>query len=132
MLKNILNYGIVRYGEILTKGTYNMKKLDKAGFICNTILSILYIPVSFFSFLSFMASELTIGYTNRVFIILINIYCLISMLIPLFCIVGILISVILRKKGHSVLSFVVQFLPLIIFGVNLLLLVVAESLPAKI
>ena len=109
-----------------------MKKLDKAGFICNTILSILYIPVSFFSFLSFMASELTIGSTNRVFIILINIYCLISMLIPLFCIAGILISVILRKKGHSVLSFAVQFLPLIIFGVNLLLLVVAESLPAKI
>ena len=54
-----------------------MKKLDKAGFICNTILSILYT-------------------------------CFVSQL------------------------FVVQFLPLIIFGVNLLLLFFAESLPAKI
>ena len=109
-----------------------MKKLDKAGYIWNIILSIIYIPVSFFSWLSFMASEATIGATNQVFIAMINIFCHISLMIPLFCFLGILLSVRFRRKGYVVWSFVIQFLPLIIFGMNLLLLFIAETFPATI
>lgn len=109
-----------------------MKKLNKVGYICNIVLSILYIPISFFSGLLFMVSESTIGATNQVFIILINIFCWITMLIPLFCFLGIFISVRLRKKGYSIWSFVVQFLPLIIFSMNLLLLAITERVPAII
>ncbi len=108
------------------------KKLDRVGYIFNIVLSIVYIPISWFCWLLFMASEATIDATNPTFIILINIFCWITLLIPFLCFLGIFISVRFRKKGHSVWSFIVQFLPLIMFGMNLLLLFIAESLPSTI
>ncbi len=107
-------------------------KLDRVGYVFNIVLSIIYIPISFFSWLLFMASEATIGATNQVFIAMINIFCCITLVIPLLCFLGILLSVRFRRKGYSVWSFVIQFLPLILFGMNLLLLFIAESLPAAI
>lgn len=108
------------------------KKLDRVGYVFNIVLSILYIPISLFSWLLLMASEASIDATNQTFIILINIFCWIALLIPFLCFLGIFISVRFRKKGHSVWSFIIQFLPLVIFGMNLLLLFIAESLPATI
>lgn len=117
--------------KIFERGT-TMKKLDKAGYICNIILSIVYISISFLSWLLFMASEATIGATNQVFIAMINLFCFITLTIPLLCILGIFLSVRLRKRGHSIWSFVVQFIPAVVFGINLLLLFILESLPATI
>ena len=105
-----------------------MKKLDKIGAVFNIILGVSYIPLSLFSWLLQMASESTIDATNPLYITLIEIFCIISFIIPFLCIVGIIVSLILRKKGCSISSFVVQFLPLVIFILNIILLCVAESI----
>ena len=109
-----------------------MKRIDRIGKIFNLILGILYIPLSLFSWLLQMASESTMSATNPLYINFINIFCVIAFLIPLLCVAGILLSIVFRRKGRSVFSFVIQFLPLVIFLLNLLLLAVAESLPAVI
>ena len=109
-----------------------MTKLDKPGRILNVILGIIYVPLSLFSWLSQMISEGTIGATNQLYIALVDIFCVIAFFVPLLCAAGILISAILRRKGRYILSFVIQFLPLIIFILNLVLLGFAETLPKSI
>jgi len=109
-----------------------MKKLDKIGTVFNIILGASYIPLSLFSWLLQMASESTIDASNPLYITLIEIFCIISLIIPFLCIAGIIVSLILRKKGYSISSFVVQFLPLVIFILNIILLCIAESIPAII
>ncbi len=109
-----------------------MNKLDKFGRVFNIILSVAYIPLSLFSWLLQMASESTIDATNPLYKTLINVFCVISFFIPLLCIVGIIMSVILRKKGYSIFSFVIQFVPLVLFILNLVFLCFAESIPATI
>jgi hypothetical protein len=118
--------------ELIHNKNSSAKKLDRVGYVFNIVLSIIYIPISWISWLFMMASEATIDATNQTFIFLINVFCWITMIIPFLCFLGIFLSVRYRKKGYSVRSFVVQFLPLIIFGLNLLLLFIAERLPAKI
>lgn len=109
-----------------------MKKLDKVGRVFNVILSVIYVPLSLFSWLLVMASEATIGATNPLFITLINIFCFISFVNSLLFFVGIILSVILRNKGYSVPSFVVQFIPLAIFVLNLAFGVFTDFIPAMI
>jgi len=109
-----------------------MKKLDKVSAVFNIILGVTYIPLSLFSWLLQMASEITIDATNSLFITLIEIFCIISFIIPFLCIAGIIVSLILRKKGHSISSLVVQFLPLVIFVLNLILLYVTDFIPTAI
>ena len=118
--------------ELIHNKNSSAKKLDRVGYVFNIILSIIYIPISWISWLFMMASEATIGATNQTFIFLITVFCWITLSIPFLCFLGIFLSVRYRKKGYSVRSFAVQFLPLIIFGMNLLLLFIAERLPAKI
>ena len=109
-----------------------MKKLDKIGTVFNIILGASYIPLSLFCWLLQMASESTIDATNPLYITLIEIFCIISFIIPFLCVAGIIVSLILRKKGYSISSFVVQFLPLVIFILNIILICIAESIPAVI
>lgn len=104
-----------------------MEKIDKVGRVFNIILSVTYIPLSIFSWLSQMASESTIGATNPLYISLIEIFCAVSFIVPLLCIAGIIMSVVLRKKGYSIIAFIIQFFPLLIFVLNLILLYFAES-----
>ena len=106
-----------------------MKKLDKAGKVLNIVLGIVYIPLSFISWLLPMVSESIIGATNPIFITLVEILCAISFAIPFLSVAGIVVSVILRIKGRSVVSFVVQFLPLVLFVLNLILLCYADTIP---
>lgn len=109
-----------------------MKKLDQLGILFNIILTVVYVPLSLFSWLLQMASESTIGVTNLLYISLIDVFCVIAFLIPLLCIAAIVLSVVLRKKGYCVSSFVVQFVPLVIFILNIVLLAFAETLPAML
>jgi len=109
-----------------------MKKLDKVGRVFNVILSVIYIPLSLLSWFLGMASEATIGATNPLFITLINIFCVITMVNSLLFFVGIILSVILRRKGYSVPSFVVQFIPLAIFILNLAFGLFTDFIPAVI
>lgn len=105
-----------------------MKRIDKISRICNFVLCIFYIPLSFFSWLMQMASESAIGVSNMLYVVLVDIFCVISFFIPLLCFGGILLSHFLRKKGHSIWSLAVQFIPLIVFVLNLLLLVCADMI----
>lgn len=107
-----------------------MKKLDKVSVVLNIILGVTYIPLSLFSWLLQMASESAIDATNQLYISLIEIFCVISFIIPFLCAAGIIVSVILRKKGLSIFSFIIQFLPLVIFVLNLILFCCAESIPS--
>lgn len=109
-----------------------MKKSDIVGLVFNIVLGTLYIPFSIACWLLMMASESTIDATNPVYINLVNAFCTISFIIPLLCPPSIVLSVILRIKKHRVISFVVQFIPLILFGLNLLLLYLAELLPKTV
>ena len=109
-----------------------MKKIDKLGRMFNIILTVLYVPLSLFSWLMQMVSVDTIDATNPVYITWINIFCIISFLIPLLCIAGIVVSVLLRRKGHTVPSFIVQFIPLAVFILNLAFLFFADFIPKAI
>ena len=107
-----------------------MKDINKASTTLNWILGVIYIPLSFFSWMLQMASEGTIDATNPTYIGLINVFCTIACVIPLLCAMGIVISVILRKRGHYISSIIVGFLPLLVWIGNFLLLAFAESFSA--
>lgn len=84
--------------------TYN--KLDKAGRITNLILAIAYAVSSpFYLFLGMISTALPEG----ALAIFAWIVCLIIASAALICALGLGFSVALRKKGHSKLSFAVQF-----------------------
>ncbi len=106
-----------------------MKKLDIIGIISNVVLSIFYIPFSFFSYITLMASETAIGATNPWYIYAIDFWCFLEFFIPLQCFAAIILSVILRIKKHSVPSFLVQFAPIAAFALNLLLLFIIDFIP---
>lgn len=96
-----------------------MQKTDKAYRVCHVVLCILYLPMSVFSWLMMMASESTIGVTDQLYVLLIDIFCVVSFLIPFLCIGCILLSRFLKKKDHK-WAFAVQFIPLAVFILNLL------------
>ena len=109
-----------------------MKKSERVGYVLSIVVTILYIPISLFSFLLGMFSEVVMDTTNQIFINLINISSCIAMLVPIFCFFGILLSIRCRKKGYIAWSFVLQFLPLVIFSLNLLLIYMADVLIATL
>lgn len=83
------------------------------------MLSIFYFPISGFSMLIVMASEGTIGVTNQLYINLITVFCYLTISIPILCIICIALSVILRIKRKNIASFCIQFIPLVIFILNI-------------
>ncbi len=89
-------------------------KLDKGTFICNIILAILYIPISLAGIFSLFAADSMFMFSEIVQQI-IGILISIGISIPFVSIVSISLSVILRKKGRSIWSFMVQFIPLLLF-----------------
>ena len=124
----ILFAGIFLAGIILACFLYVKKnkdkweeysKIDKVGIITNIILSFLYVPLANVSLLLLMASEGTMSVTNQLYITLIDIFCWITVSVPVLCIVCIISSVILRKKRKSIISFIVQFIPIMVFLLNI-------------
>ena len=91
-------------------------KLDKIGLALNIILSVIYVPISLFGVFSVMMADAMHMYSETVKIILsFMIYLGISL--PIISIVSIALSVFFRKKGKSVLSFFLQFIPLFVFAI---------------
>ena len=91
-------------------------KLDKIGLVLNIILSVIYVPISLFGVFSVMMADAMHMYSETVKIILsFMIYLGISL--PIISIVSIALSVFFRKKGKSVLSFFLQFIPLFVFAI---------------
>ena len=106
-----------------------MEKLDKLGRVFTVILSVLYFPMAFISWLMQMVSVDAMNATNPVYIALIKIVCAISFLMPLLCVTCVVVAVLLRKKGRSVLSFLLQLAPLAIFLLSFALLGIADVIP---
>lgn len=89
------------------------KALDKAGVITNIVLGVLYIPLSLFGSLFGMVGE---GYMNDPSLwraVLCDVIMILGIYTPLVSIGSIVTSVLLRKRGCSVLSFGVQFSALV-------------------
>ena len=100
-------------GNVIPKKT-NYNKLDKAGFIFNIILSVLYVPMSLYGIFSLFAADIMFMYSETIQII-IKLMITIGITLPFVSVLGIVLSVIFRKKGKQILSFTIQFIPLILF-----------------
>ena len=92
----------------------NYSKLDKIGFVFNIILSVLYIPMSLYGIFSLFAADSMFRYPEPIQKI-IGIMITIGITLPFVSVFGIFFSVVFRKKGKRILSFIIQFVPLILF-----------------
>ena len=100
-------------GIVIPK-TENYTKLDKIGFIFNIILSILYVPMSLYGIFSLFASDSMFMYSETIQKI-IEFMITIGITMPFSSVICIVLSVVFRKKGRRILSFTIQFIPLILF-----------------
>ncbi len=89
-------------------------KLDKCTFVCNIILAVLYIPISLVGIFSVFAADSMFRFSDAVQRI-IGILISAGISIPFVSVISISLSVILRKKQKSIWSFIVQFIPLVMF-----------------
>ena len=101
-----------------------MKRMDRIAGILTLVLGILYIPLSLFSFLMLMALESTIGLTNQLYIILIDVFCGVSFAIPGLCVAGTVLAFIFRKK--PILAIIFSVCPLCVFVLNILFLALTD------
>ena len=97
--------------------------LDVITIVTNVILTVLYVPFGLFSFFGiFMADnppDLIFG------ALLLYVAVMLFLAVLICCVAGILWSVMARVKGKSKLAFTVQFLPIGVFAVGLLLLLLS-------
>ena len=91
-------------------------KLDKLGFVFNIILAFLYVPMSLYGIFSVFAADSMFMYSEAVRKI-IEIMITIGITLPFVSVLAIVLSVILRKKRKRILSFIIQFIPLVLFVV---------------
>ena len=115
--------------ETICLGGLEMKKIDKISTIFNIVLGVLYVPLSFFCLLLQMASDGTVGATNPLYIQMNRIFCMAVLTVPFFCVAGIILSIVFRKKGWHVWSFIIQFLPIVVFGLDLVFLGFTNYIP---
>jgi len=104
------------------KNGYEYNSLDKKGAVFNIVLSCIYVPLSIAGvFTIFFWDAPTINY-SELKILLLDIITWIGLSIPLFSIASIFTSAITRKRGKSKFSFIIQFLPILIFVVMIILM----------
>lgn len=103
------------------KKGYEYNALDKKGVIFNIILSVIYVPLSLMGmFTIFFADAPTTDYSVLKESLL-SVVIYIGLSIPILSIASIFTSVVARKKGKSKFSFIIQFLPIPIFVVMMIL-----------
>lgn len=106
------------------KKDYEYNALDKKGVIFNIVLSVIYVPLSLAGvFMIFFADNPTGLTEGQLRLLETGIYCGIS--VPLIAIASIFASIVARKRGKRIFSFVIQFLPLIMFLLALTLCICA-------
>lgn len=92
---------------------YKMKK------ILNTILYVLYIPLSFFGFMCGMATDGLINETNDIIIVLTNIFAYTGLFMPVICFVCYLGSK--RMAENKSLSFIIKLIPILVLILMIIL-----------
>ena len=111
------------------KNVRTHNRLDKAGAITNIVLTFLYVPMSYIGVFSVFFSD-GIDHVSQAVEVLIISAIFIGISIPLISIAGILTSFIARKKGLSIFSFCIQFVPLVMFAAMLILIVLTGTFEA--
>ena len=98
--------------------------LDVSGIILNVVLLVMIYPP-----MSVAAALLGIGNfaTEPFAVFLENAAVALGRLLPAVCVAGIAASVVLRRKGKSGLSFLVQFAGAVWFGITMLLAFISDS-----
>jgi len=104
------------------KNGYEYNSLDEKGVIFNIVLSCIYVPLSIAGvFTIFFWDAPTTNY-SELKILLLDIITWIGLSIPLLSIASIFTSAITRKRGKSKFSFIIQFLPILVFVVMIILM----------
>ena len=91
----------------------------KAPKVLNTIIYMLYIPLSFFGFMCGMATDGLIDETNKVVIALTNIIAYTGLFMPIMCLTCYLVS-----RGvveNKLLSLVIKFIPFLVLILMIIL-----------
>ena len=98
--------------------------LDVSGIILNVVLLVMIYPP-----MSVAAALLGIGSfaTGPLFVFLEKAAVALGRLLPAVCVAGIAASVVLRRKGKSGLSFLVQFAGAAWFCITMLLALISDS-----
>lgn len=104
------------------KKEYEYNSLDKKGVIFNIILSIIYVPFSIMGVFTIFFADAPAEMNSSLKNLLIEIIIWFGFSIPLLSIASIFTSVLARKRGKSKFSFVIQFLPIPVFVVMLILM----------
>ena len=92
---------------------YKMKK------ILNTILYVLYIPLSFFGFMCGMATDGLIDETNNIIIILTNIFAYTGLFMPVICFVCYLVSK--KTMANKAFSIIIKLIPFLVLTLMIIL-----------
>ena len=87
--------------------------------ILNTIIYVLYIPLSFFGFMCGMATDGLIDETNKVVIALTNILAYTGLFTPIMCLTCYLFS--RRVAENKLLSLVIKFIPFLVLVLMIIL-----------
>jgi hypothetical protein len=106
------------------KKDYEYTALDKKGVLFNIILSVIYIPLSVAGVcMAFFADNPICLTQTQINLLYASIYFGVS--IPIMAIGSIFVSAIARKRGKSKFSFCIQFTPIVIFVIAVILLICA-------
>lgn len=89
-------------------------KLDRVGVVFNIVLGALYIPMSLFGVMSVFASDSLELYSGAVRWFTEFLICC-GIMMPFISIFGVGLSIVFRKEGKRIPSFIVQFIPLAVF-----------------
>ena len=87
--------------------------------ILNTIIYVLYIPLSFFGFMCGMATDGLIDEPNKVVIALTNIFAYTGLFMPIICLTCYLVS--RRVAENKLLSLVIKFIPFLVLILMIIL-----------
>lgn len=99
------------------------KRLDKIGKITNILLIIIYFPLMFFGMLAgVMSTEVILSEHTKLQAVISHTASFLGYIGPVAVIVCMLLSARFRNTGKSVQSFVIQFLPLLLYSILCLLL----------
>ena len=104
------------------KKEYEYNSLDKKSVIFNVILSIIYVPFSIMGVFTIFFADAPAEINSSLKNLLIDIIIWLGFSIPLLSAASIFTSVLARKRGKSKFSFIIQFLPIPVFVVMLILM----------
>jgi len=99
-------------------------KLDNITIVTNILLSVFYAPLSLMGLFGAMMSDNPPN--NIIARAIMYVGIILCVATPAFCGWGIISSVTLRKKGKSLSAFFVQFAPILIFAISVLIIFASD------